>query len=311
MTFQNDCSDTLKEAERVYKLATDMEHQEDFEDFDGYIEKIKEAIDKFEKALAINPENKDAWIKLGDAYSKLSFGEDLSDIESSQTHKLKSIECYLNSLNLDKEDFKVYERLGKAFYEFADFPNIPGERYLLKSIQSYEKYLLKYPSDTDVLRSLALVLNTIGRYKEAKKCYDNALELDPDDAGLMRMAAGNLRDMGKYKDALKLLEKCLILYNQKHHIWRDMAHVYEKMAEDICKKSGLVSLPLHTWHNKWKEIKPYYEKVIEYMEKASEELPTSWGILQELERYHAFIGNYEKAIEYKEKARKCKEARKT
>lgn len=97
MTFQNDCSDTLKEAERVYKLATDMEHQEDFEDIDLYIEKIKntykEAIDKFEKALAINPENKDAWIKLGDAYSKLSFGEGLNDIERSQTHKLKSIEC--------------------------------------------------------------------------------------------------------------------------------------------------------------------------------------------------------------------------
>ncbi len=153
------------------------------------------------------------------------------------------------------------------------------------------------------LRHIALKLREQKKYEDAKKYYDKALELDPYNPGSLRMAAFNLRDMKRYDDALGL-EKCLTIYSQKHHPWRDMAHIYEKKAEDIYREHAefIVSTPFFIWHE-WEDIKFYYEMSIKCMEKASAELPTSWGILQELERYHAFIGNYEKAIEYREKAK--------
>lgn len=155
------------------------------------------------------------------------------------------------------------------------------------------------------LREIALKLGGQKRYEEAKKYYDKALELEPNNPGSMRMAAINFRYMKRYGDALKLLEKCLIVHPEKHHVWRDMAYIYEKKAEDIYRESVIciVSTPLPIWRE-WEDIKFYYEMAIKCMEKASIELPSSWGILQELERYHAFIGNYEKAIDYREEAKK-------
>ena len=83
------------------------------------------------------------------------------------------------------------------------------------------------------------------------------------------------------------------------------------MAEDNYREDAdlLMSTPLHLWRE-WEDIKFYYEMAIKCMEKASAEVPNSWGFLQYLERYHAFIGNYETAIEYKEKANKVFRAQK-
>ena len=157
----------------------------------------------------------------------------------------------------------------------------------------------------DELMHLAFELREHKRNEDAKKCYEKALILEPENPGLIKMAAINLRDMKIYDDALKFLEKCLPLYHEKHHVWKEMAFVYEKMAEDIFRDSAvcIISSPLHLWPE-WENIKFYYEMAIKCMKKAAEEIPISWSILQYLERYHAFIGNYEIAIEYREKAKK-------
>lgn len=160
-------------------------------------------------------------------------------------------------------------------------------------------------NEVDKLRHIALELRDQGKYEDAKKCYDRMLELEPDNPGSLKMAALNLRDMKRYDDAMRLLEKCLAVHPQKHHPWMAMAFIYEKRAEDIYRESVtfIMSTSLHAWRE-WNDIKFYYEMAIRCMEKASAELPTSWGILHYIERYYAFIRNYEKAIEYREKAQK-------
>ena len=95
--------------------------------------------------------------------------------------------------------------------------------------------------NADELRHIALKLIEKGRYEDAKKCYDKALELEPENPGLIKMAAINLRHMKKYKEAMKLLEKCLALYSEKRHIWREMATAYMKKWQKTIIEKMLTS----------------------------------------------------------------------
>lgn len=142
------------------------------------------------------------------------------------------------------------------------------------------------------LREIASELNSSKRYKEAAKAYEQAIELYPEEKpALLRLAAINLIEMGKYDKAMELLEMALPLYLEKHHIYMDMSRIYVGKAKSCDGICGGIYNP---------DFKANYEIAISYMEKALQELPTSWGIARELEWYHARIGNYEKAIEYRD-----------
>ena len=51
-----------------------------------------------------------------------------------------------------------------------------------------------------------------GRYEEAVADYDRALQIDPDDADALFDKAETLQKMGKFKEAEKLVEKALNEY---------------------------------------------------------------------------------------------------
>jgi tetratricopeptide (TPR) repeat protein len=48
-----------------------------------------------------------------------------------------------------------------------------------------------------------------GKYEEAIADYDRALQIDPDDADVLFDKAETLQKMGKYKEAEKLVEKAI------------------------------------------------------------------------------------------------------
>jgi tetratricopeptide (TPR) repeat protein len=51
-----------------------------------------------------------------------------------------------------------------------------------------------------------------GKYEEAIADYDKALQIDPDDADALFDKAETLQKMGKFKEAEKLVEKALNEY---------------------------------------------------------------------------------------------------
>jgi tetratricopeptide (TPR) repeat protein len=51
-----------------------------------------------------------------------------------------------------------------------------------------------------------------GKYEEAIASYDKALQIDPDDADALFDKAETLQKMGKFKEAEKLVEKALNEY---------------------------------------------------------------------------------------------------
>lgn len=51
--------------------------------------------------------------------------------------------------------------------------------------------------------------DSLGKYEEAIADYDRALQIDPDDADVLFDKAETLQKMGKYKEAEKLVEKAI------------------------------------------------------------------------------------------------------
>lgn len=153
----------------------------------------------------------------------------------------------------------------------------------------------------DMLREIAIELVDIGQYSAAQKCYDTALSLEPDNPVLKRLSASNLLRLEKYAQAMTLLEQCISSYTEPHLIWMDMGLINEIQANKLCTGYPFVIPPFIL-----DRLKVHYKHAIECYENAFKCNPKSWGILQKIERYYAFIGNYEKAIEYREKSNNLK-----
>ena len=60
-----------------------------------------------------------------------------------------------------------------------------------------------------VYKNKAFSLCALGKYKEALKCYDKALELDPNDPRTLNNKALTLSDLGRHDEAIQLFIKLL------------------------------------------------------------------------------------------------------
>ena len=60
--------------------------------------------------------------------------------------------------------------------------------------------------------TIANLKDSQGEYEEAIAAYDKALQIDPDDADALFDKAETLQKMGKFQEAEKLVEKAINAY---------------------------------------------------------------------------------------------------
>jgi serine/threonine-protein kinase len=160
---------------------------------------VDEAISKFRQALAIDPGSARAWASLATAYARQA---DLGALSTEEGYA-RAREAAVKALELDSQLAQGHTIMGwiKRSYDW-DWTGAETE---------CRKALELAPGDVSVIRNMANLQKSLGRFDEAILLMERASELDPKKApihtslGLLSMYAGRLgAASAAYRKAIEL-----------------------------------------------------------------------------------------------------------
>ncbi|MBQ6628294.1 MAG: tetratricopeptide repeat protein [Methanobrevibacter sp.] len=154
------------------------------------LNRFDEAIECYDKALKINPNNVKAWNNKAFALHNLNRLEE-------------AIECYDKTLEIDPNFISALNN--KAFA-------LRTLNRLDEAIECYDKVLKITPNDFNVLNNKAFSLHELNRSDEAIECYDKALKINPNDFKLWANKGFTLENLDRLDDAVECYNKALAIF---------------------------------------------------------------------------------------------------
>jgi O-antigen ligase len=120
------------------------------------------------------------------------------------------------SIAHEKRNPDVYFHLGEARRNLGLRAGDPGDRKRLleAALTAYDASLAIFPLDEHVLIRKAQALDTLGRFAEARKCYELAIENDVNLGVLHAYFAQHLFRVGREEEAREQIEKARSLGSQ-------------------------------------------------------------------------------------------------
>lgn len=283
----NKVQELEKEGSNYYTLA-DLQIQEVWGKYinagsDAYSNSnFEEAVEAFEKALIVLPEDTTATLYAG--------------IASQQSGN-------------NKEALKFYYRLIDLDYQSADIYGsiISIERYenkdIDKALEMNRKAMEQFPDNADFPKQEINMLIAAERTEEAKNKLMSAIEKEPDNANLYF-------NLGYLYEQLENAEKAEEAYKKAIEIDPDylnanynLAVYYYNEAVDLYGEAADMDLKTYQKEGKKleKEAKVYLEKSLPYFEKALEISPEEVAVLETLQGVYARLKMMDKANEVMDK----------
>ena len=147
------------------------------------------AIDCYDKAIELDPEDAYAWNNKGNTLN------DLGRYEEALT-------CLDKAIELDPEGDAALHNIGNSLYGLGRYEE--ALTYFDKKIELDPKYAHAWHNKGSSLDSL-------GRYEQALTCYDKAIKLDPKYANAWNSKGSSLDSRGRYEEALTCYDKAIEL----------------------------------------------------------------------------------------------------
>jgi len=193
-------------------------------DFD----QLEQRLNDVSKALAIKPNDADAYYNMGNALKK-------------QGKLEEAIEAYNKALAIKPNDADAYNNMGIALQE---------QSKLEEAIEAYNKVLAIKPDYAVAYYNMGIALKDQGKLEEAIEAYNKALAIKPDYADAYNNMGISLQEQGKLEEALES-------YNKAIAIKPDYAEAYNNMGIALQKQHKLEEAI--EAYNKALAIKPDYE----------------------------------------------------
>ena len=149
----------------------------------------EEALECYDKALAVDPRLADAWRSKGDSLGDLGRHEE-------------AIECFDEALAIDPGLVAAWYYKGESLYLLGR----PEEANVC-----FDEALGICPGLAARWRTKGYSLAALGRREEALGCYDKVLAIDPQDAAAWENKGASLHAMGRSGEALECCEKALAI----------------------------------------------------------------------------------------------------
>ncbi|MGA7808690.1 tetratricopeptide repeat protein [Bradyrhizobium sp.] len=182
-----------------------------------------EALQVFDKAVQLRPDDADLWRNLGDVLVQLE-------------HSTEAILSYQRALALDPHHWDAANKVALLLYQSDQFeealvhfdlcerlqPNHFATLYMraftLYQLKRFEESLAENnraltldPANADACNNLGNVLRSLGRNDEALPWYDRAIELRPNFAGTITNKAVSLVELHRFDEAFALYHQALAI----------------------------------------------------------------------------------------------------
>jgi tetratricopeptide (TPR) repeat protein len=175
-------------------------------------EQYEDAVQNFQRAIAINSKNKDYFDNLGFCLNRLR-------------HYDEAIEAFNHALSLDQKDAYAYRELGICYYEKQQFE---------KASELLRQAVSLNPSDAVGQRWLGYVFYQSKNNAAAINALDEALKLRPDDFDANYWRGLTALRLGLFADASRFLGKAAELRptDFNANFWKGMSLVRERKFKE-------------------------------------------------------------------------------
>ena len=124
--------------------------------------RYEEAIEYYDKALKLSPEDIDIWSNKGNTLYE-------------QGRYEEAIKCYDKALKFSPENVDIWNDKGNTLYEQGRYE---------EAIKCYDKALKFSPENVDIWNDKGNTLYKQGKYLEAIECYNKSLKLSPENVDI-------------------------------------------------------------------------------------------------------------------------------
>lgn len=175
----------------------------------------KNAVDYFQKAAAIEPTNKEIWIRLGASY-----------IYPAGNHK-KVIECYKKILEFAPNDIYALNSIGLHYALFINDYDMAFE-YCNRALQIDGEFANAYTSRGHIYKAMK-------NFEKAIENFKKAVELAPETSYNWRNLADVYKEMKNYSQAVQCYEQALKIAPKDPFMWSQLAYLYHHEIKDNYK----------------------------------------------------------------------------
>lgn len=196
----------------------------------------EEAIEAYDKAIQIDPENVGAWDGKALALKSLALSShDTEKFNESLKAYDQSIELYNERIAKNPQDtnalyYKGLALTGRALaMKAGEKLNISSDKddrikYFEEAIDAYDRIIEIDPKYVTAWKNKGNVLYSLGEYNESLEALDKAIEIVP-DYGLAWYSKGlALFEMGRYEEAIQAYDNALKTFPDNAGIWYNKAN---------------------------------------------------------------------------------------
>ena len=205
--FDNIFGKTPETAEGWFQKAEDMFHKG----------KTRESIKCYTRATEIDPDFKEAWNNLGNAYAQISENENaLICFDKALMTNLNAQSVIRRKEKFSDLTYDIKTRDGTKPAPLQDDVILMNKGVALRnlnkineSLESLNKALSMNPGSSILWNAKGNTLTISNKYQEAVVCYEKSLLLNPNDAPTWKNKGVALFSLGRLDDALTCMNKAL------------------------------------------------------------------------------------------------------
>jgi tetratricopeptide (TPR) repeat protein len=171
--------------------------------------KYQQAIECFDKAIEINPNDVNIWNSKGTALANLGKYQ-------------QAIECFDKAIEINPNDVNIWNSKGTAFHYLSKYQ---------QAIECFDKAIEINPNDADAWNAKGLSLDYLKKYQQAIECFDKAIEINPNDADAWYNKGVALHYLTKHKEAIECYDKALAINPEQVCAWYAKGAAFRKIEK--------------------------------------------------------------------------------